>query len=74
MVTSLMSNVRQRAMITPVSPLLTGLIHISSSCSTINRSFEIVLEMRTVHGLFDKSNVLYKSIASKKTQSDMNYV
>jgi len=33
MITSpLLRNVRRRAMITPVSPLLTRLIHISPSC------------------------------------------
>jgi len=36
-------------MITPVSRLLATLIHIISSCWTIYRSFEIILEMRTVH-------------------------
>jgi len=37
-----------RAMITPVSPRLAMLIHISTSCWTICRSFEIILEMGTV--------------------------
>jgi len=32
-----LSNVRHRAMITLVSPLLTGIIHISPSCSAICR-------------------------------------
>jgi len=44
----LLSNVRQKA-ITPASPLLTMLVHISPSCWTIYRSFEIILEMVTVH-------------------------
>jgi len=49
MITSpLLSNVRHRAMITPVSALVTRLIHISPSCCTIYRSFEIHLEMGTV--------------------------
>ena len=62
-------------MITPVSPLLTRLIHISPSYWTIYRSFEIILEMGTVRiGLEFKSNVPYKFIASKNIQSDMNYV
>jgi len=50
MVTSpLLSNVRQKAMVTPASPLLTTLVHISLSYGTIYRSFEIILEMGTVH-------------------------
>jgi len=44
-----LSNVRHRAMLTPVSPLRTRLIHISPSCWKIYRSFEIILEMGTVH-------------------------
>jgi len=36
-ISPLISNVCQRAMITPVSPLLTRLIHISPSCWTIYR-------------------------------------
>jgi len=44
MITSpLSSNVGHRAMITPVNPPLTRLIHVSSSCWTIYRSFEIYL-------------------------------
>jgi len=50
MITSpLLSNVRHRAMITPVSHPLTRLIHIIPNCWTIYRSFEIILEMGTVH-------------------------
>jgi len=45
----LLSKVRQIAMITPVSPLLTTLVHISPSYWTIYCSFEIILEMETVH-------------------------
>jgi len=45
----LLSNVRHRAMSTPVSPPLTRLIHISLSCWTIYRSCEIILQMGTVH-------------------------
>ena len=45
----LLSNVCHRAVITPVSPPPTTLIHISPSCWTIYRSFEITLEMGTVH-------------------------
>ena len=46
---TLLSNVRHRAMLTPVSPLRTRLIHISPSCWTIYHSFEIILKMGTVH-------------------------
>ena len=44
----MLSNVRHRAMITPLSPLLTRLIHISPSCWAIYRLFEIILQMGTV--------------------------
>ena len=49
MTSPLLSNIRHRAMITPVSPLLTRLIHISPSCWTIYHPFEIIREMVTVH-------------------------
>jgi len=49
MMTSLLSNVRHRAMITPVSHLLTRLIYISPSYWAMYRSFEFILEMGTVH-------------------------
>ena len=49
MTSPLLSNIRHRTMITPVSPLLTRLIHISPSCWTIYRPFEIIREMVTVH-------------------------
>jgi len=50
MITSpLLSNVHHRAMIPPVSPLLTRVIHINPSGWTIYRSFEIVFEMGIVH-------------------------
>jgi len=61
--------IRHRAMLTPVSSLLTRLIHISRSCWSIYHLFEIITVRWT--GL---DNVLYKSIASKNIQSDMNYV
>ena len=48
-ISPLFSNVSHRAIITPVSVLLTRLIYISSSCWTIYRSFEIILEMGTLH-------------------------
>jgi len=60
----LLSNVRHRAMITSVSALLTRLVVIPSYWK-IYHSFEIVLEMRTVHRLDFKSKVLCKSISSK---------
>ena len=44
----MLSNVRHRVMLTPVSPPLTRLIHISPSW-TIYPSFKIILEMVTVH-------------------------
>jgi len=50
MITSpLLSNVHHRAMITPVSPPLARLIHMSPSCWTIYRLFEIILKTGTVH-------------------------
>jgi len=49
MITSpLLSNVQHKAMITPVSLLLPRPIHISPSCRTVYRSFQIHLEMGTV--------------------------
>jgi len=45
----LLRNERHRAMTTPVSPLLTRLIHISPSYSTTYCSFEIILETEAVH-------------------------
>jgi len=62
MITSLLSNVRHKAMKTPVSPLLTKLIYIIPSYWTIYRSFEIILEMGTVHRLEFKSNVYANSL------------
>ena len=72
----LLSNVHHRAMITPVSLLLTRLVHISPSCWTIYRSSESILEMGNVSwiGLQIQCSTVYKSIASKHIQSDMNYV
>jgi len=49
MTSPLFSNVRQKATITPASPLLTTLVHISQSYWIIHRSFKIILEMGTVH-------------------------
>jgi len=42
-------NERYRAMTTPVSPLLTRLIHTSPSYWTIYCSFETILNMEAVH-------------------------
>jgi len=50
MITSLLlSNVRHRAMRTPVGPLRTRLIHIRPSYWTLFRSFEIILERGVAH-------------------------
>jgi len=68
MITSpLLSNVRHRAMITPVSPLLTRLIYINPSYWTIHHSFESILEWQLPTGLEFQSNALCKSVASNKT-------
>jgi len=48
MISPFLRNVRHWAMIAPVSPLLTRLIHISPSCWTIYRSFESILKMGTL--------------------------
>jgi len=45
----MLSNVRDRAIITPVSPPLTRLIHIRPSCWNNFRSFGIILETGTVY-------------------------
>jgi len=37
-------NVRHRVMITPASPLRTGIIHVSRTCCTIYRYFENILK------------------------------
>jgi len=42
-------SIRHRPLVTPVSPLLARLIHISPSCWTIYLSLEIILYMGTVH-------------------------
>ena len=80
---SLLSNVRHRAVITPVSPLRARLIHISPCCWTIYRSFEIILEIGTVHWIglhiqssiqihcFKKRSVRYE-LCFKNTHSSSN--
>jgi len=74
MITSpLLSNVCHRAMITPVSLLLTRLIHVSPSYRKMYCSFEMILKMGTVHwiGLQTQCSI---QIHSKNIQSDMNYI
>jgi len=61
MVTSpLLNNVRQKAMLTPVSPVLATLVHISPSYWTNYRSFEITVfpKWELSAGLDFISNVL----------------
>jgi len=75
MITSpLLSNVRHRAMITPVSTLSTRLIHIIPSCWTIIIRLKLFSKWELSMGLDFKYNVLYKSIVSKHIQSGMSYV
>ena len=67
----LLRNARHRAIITPVNPLRTRLIHISPSYKTIYRSFEIILKRETSIGLEFKmfyANPLFQ----KNIQSDMH--
>jgi len=74
MITSpLLSNVRHRAMITPVSPLLTRLILARVAGQFIVR-LKLFSKWELSIGLDFKANVLYKSIASKNVQSYMTYV
>jgi len=70
----LLSNVRHRAMIAPVSPLTTRFIHINPSCCKIFIRLKLFSTWELSMGLHFKSNVLYKSIASKNIQSDVNNV
>jgi len=62
----LLRGVCHRTMTTPVSPLPTRFIRIITSCWTIYHSFEMILQCELSIGLEFKSNVLSKSIASKK--------
>ena len=78
MITSpLLSNVRHRAVITPVSPLRTGLIYIKPRTIyrywTIYRSIEIIIEIGIVHwiGLQIQRSI---QVPSKNIQFDMNYI
>ena len=59
--------------VTPVSHPFTRLIHISPSCWTIYRSFEIILEMGTVHWIELQIQCFIQIHCFKNTQSDMNY-
>ena len=70
----LLRDVRHKAMIAPVSPLSTKLIHISPSYWTIYHSFEIILEWGLSIGWEFEANIRCKSIASKNIQFDMNFI
>jgi len=73
MITSpLLSNVRHRAKMRPVCPPLTRFIHISPSCWTIHRSFEIILEMGTVHWIELQIQCSIQVHCFKNIRSDMN--
>jgi len=75
MITSpFLSNIRHRAMITPVRPLLTRLIHISRVIGQYIVCLKLFSKRKLSIRLELKSNVLYKFIGSKKIQPDMNYV
>jgi len=68
MITSpLVSNVRHRAMIMPVRPLLTRLIHISGVIGPFIVRFKLFSKWELSIRLDLKSNVVYKSIASKNS-------
>jgi len=71
---ALLRKLRHKAMITPVSPLRTRLVHVSPIYWIIFCSFEIILERKLSIGLEFKVIVLCKSIASRNIQSDMNYI
>jgi len=66
----LLRNARHRAMIMPVSPVRTRLIHISLSCWTIYRLFEINLEWEPSIALEFKCCMQIHCF--KIIQSDMN--
>jgi len=61
------------ATVMPVSHPLTRLIHISPSCLTIYRSFEIILQMGTVHWIELQVQCFIQIHCFKNIQSDMNY-
>jgi len=62
------------ATVTPVSHPLTRLIHTSPSCWAIYRSFEIILEMGTVHWIELQVQCFIKIHCFKNIQSDMKYI
>jgi len=73
MITSpLLSNVRHRAMITPVRHPLTRLFILARVVRQFIVCLKLFSKWELSIGLNFKSNVLYKSIASKNLQSDMN--
>jgi len=70
MITSpLLRNVRHRAMITPVSPLLTRLIRISPSCWTVHGSFEIIVENGNCPLDWTSTPMFYANSLLQKTYS-----
>jgi len=62
------------ATVTPVSHSLTRPIHNCPSCWTIYLSFEIILEMITVHWIELQIQCFIQIHCFKNIQSDMNYV
>ena len=65
---------RHRAVIMLVIPLRTRLIHNSLSYWPICRLFKIIIEWELSIRLQFKSSVMCKSIVSKNSQPDMNYI
>jgi len=63
-------------MITPIRPLRTKLIHISQSYWTSFRSYEIILEMGTVHGigLQMQCSIVYTNPLLQKTLNPIRIV
>jgi len=59
---------------TPVSPLVTRLIHISRVTGQFIVRLKLFSKWELSIGLESKANVAYKSIASKNIQFDMNYM
>jgi len=72
--TPLLSNVRHRPMITPVSPLLTSSFILTRVTGQLFVRLKLFSKWKLSIWLDFKCNVLYKSIASKNIKSDMNYV
>ena len=63
----LLRNARHRTMITPVNPPRLRLIHISPSYQTVYRSFEIILELGTVHWIGIQIQCSMQTHCFKKT-------